>query len=151
VKRSLNIGLLIVLTVCGLSLWVGRGAPWPWRKDQGAPVQTAQEAVPKGLAPGLQVVVLNGTHVPGLARDFGLLLGRCGLAPVGYGNAAPQDYSRSFLVNRRLPPAKVTGLRNFLGGLPVLQEFDGRGTEDAVLVLGADQALLKAGINSRLP
>ncbi len=150
-KRTLNLWLLAVVMVCGVSLWIGRGAPLPRLHGQTPDQGVAALPAPADGTGGVQLVVLNGTGVQGLARDFGLLLGHCGLAPVRYGNAAPQDYARSFLVNRRLDRDRAEALGDFLGGVDVLEEYDGRGTEDLVLVLGADHARLRSALDARLP
>ncbi len=150
-RRSLNFWLLGVLVVCGVSFWIGRGTPLPGRQRKGPAAGRVGGQEAAELPAGLQLVVLNGTDVGGLARNFGLLLGRGGLAPVRYGNAAPQDYQSSFLVNRRLSAAQVSSLRDFLGGIQVLQEYDGRSTEDAVLVLGADHDRLRSALAAKEP
>ncbi len=149
-KRHLNIWLLVLVLVCGVSLWIGRGAPRPWHAEAPNADVLALAEKPLGATLGIQVVVLNGTHVGGLARDMGMMLGRCGLVPVGFGNAPSQSYEHCFIVNRRLADQQLTGLMDLLGGLPVLKEFDGRGPEDVVLVLGADHDQLLAGLKAKL-
>lgn len=143
-RRVLNILLVVAVAVAGVSLWLGRGHSLPGLGDR--PVAPRSKALPGGgiAAGSIQLVVLNGTRVTGLARDFGLFLGRAHLAPVGYGNAEPQDYRHSFLVNRRLDPARAEAVAELLGGIPVLREFDSRGTEDVALVLGADHERLRS-------
>lgn len=145
-KGSLNLWLIVVLAVAALSFgfgreaWTGRGA------DRNAPLS---EPVPDG--PGdpagavlsareepVHLLVLNGTPQPGLARDFGLLLGQAGCVVERVGNATHDRYETSFLVNRRLTQDRAAGLAARLGDLPVLSEFDTRTTSDAVLVLGRD-------------
>ncbi len=150
-RRSLNFWLLGVVAVCGVSFWIGRGAPLPGRQEGGASGDRVVGQVAADWPTGVQLVVLNGTDVGGLARNFGLLLGRSGLAPIRYGNAPPQDYGRSFLVNRRLSGARTSTLRDFLGGIQVLQEYDDRSTEDAVLVLGADHDRLRSALEAKEP
>jgi len=144
VRRGLNILLLVAVAVAGISLWLGRGHSLPGFGDR--PVAPSGKVVPGGgiAAGSIQLVVLNGTRVTGLARDFGLLLGRAHLAPVGYGNAEPQEFRHCFLVNRRLEPARAEAVAELLGGIPVLREFDSRGTEDMALVLGADHDRLRS-------
>ena len=142
--RRLNVWLALAVAVCAVSFWFGRGAfnsgSRPDRVGQlpGTWDAQGQQAV--------QLVVLNGTHQTGLARQFGLLLGQRGLAPTGYGNAPPQDHERSFLVNRKLDRGLARSLSGLLGGIPVIQEFDSRGIEEAVLVLGADHQQLRSAL-----
>ncbi len=140
-SRAVTAILVLAVAVAAGSMIMEKGLPGcagPAPEPGGA----AHTPDPAAVA-GLQLVVLNGTHVPGLARDMGMLLARAHLAPVRYGNAAPQDYATSFLVNRRLTDTQAAAVSRLLGGIPVLREFDGRGAEDAVLVLGADHEQLR--------
>ncbi len=139
-KGSLNLWLLLIVTVCALSLWFGRGLILP---DGGSPATVALPA-PKLSAPEDEIIepvhllVLNGTDEGGLAREFGLLLSQAGCVTEKVGNAPHGHYGRSFLVNRRLSASRAARLAADLGGLPILREFDGRSAADAVLVLGQD-------------
>ncbi|HPF71769.1 MAG TPA: LytR C-terminal domain-containing protein, partial [Candidatus Krumholzibacteria bacterium] len=81
--------------------------------------------------------VLNGSGATGLARDLGRSLAAAGLVVGGVGNA-DGAVPASLLVNRRLDQAAAARLAARLGGLPVVREWDGRCSEDAVLVLGED-------------
>ncbi|MFH2053974.1 MAG: LytR C-terminal domain-containing protein [bacterium] len=142
-RRPLNLWLLVVVTVCGISLLFGRGM-LTVRGPAAGPAGMAETAPwPEAGERGIRVQVLNGTRVPGLARDVGLLLGRAGLAPVGFGNAPPQQYASTFVVNRRLEDGVARRLAELLGGVPVIREYDGRSLEDALIVLGADHAEVK--------
>ncbi len=145
-SRTLNLWLLVVAVVCGVSLLFGRGMI-PGRSPAPGPAGTVEPAPwPEVGGRGLQILVLNGTRVPGLARDLGLVLGRAGLAPVGFGNAPPQDYASTFVVNRRLEEGVARRLADLLGGVPVILEYDGRSLEDALIVLGADHAEVKLAL-----
>lgn len=150
-KGTLNLWLLVIAVACGLSLWFGRGlvdgaasetAASPSAGNGSTPVRPRLELAPAEEPVHLEV--LNGTPEAGLAREFGLLLGRAGCVAEQLGNAPHADYSRSFLVNRRLPDDRAAILADRLGDLPVLREFDGRSTADAVLVLGRDADRVRA-------
>lgn len=145
-RRPLNLWLLVVVAVCGISLLFGRGMLTVKGPAAGPAGQAETAPWPEAGERGLRVQVLNGTQVPGLARDFGLLLGRAGLAPVGFGNAPPQQYASTFVVNRRLDDGVARRLAEMLGGVPVIREFDGRALEDALIVLGADHAEVKLAL-----
>jgi hypothetical protein len=125
VKR--NLPLLLIALVCAVSLWAGL-------RGDGTP-----EAAPAaaGPAPAVHLRILNGTAAQGLAGELGRELGATGLVIEGVGNAE-RPAVRSVLVNRRLGEAQAGELAERLGGLPVIREWDGRCTEDAVLVLGED-------------
>ncbi len=143
--------MLALVLVCGVSWWIGHGSVLKGRTTESALDSHSPNWDPDASLAGIQLVVLNGTHVRGLARDCGMLLGRLGLAPVDFGNAQPQDYSRCFLVNRRLVAGQLAYLQQLLGGVPILREFDSRGTEDVVLVLGADHEQLLTNLKGRIP
>ena len=122
-----NLPLLLVAVVCAVSLWMGlRGGDAP-------------EAAPSDSAPPpvIHLRVLNGTAAQGLAGDLGRELGATGLVIEGVGNAE-RPAARSLLVNRRLDGGAAEELAARLGGVPVIREWDGRCTEDAVLLLGED-------------
>ncbi len=147
-KRSANLWLLLIVAVCGLSFWFGRGL------KAGAPGHELPAAVATTESPEtgvaeepVHVVVLNGTGQAGLARDVGLLLGRSGYVVEKVGNAPGGPYELSFLVNRRLPAARARTLAAGWGGLPVLREFDARTAADVVLVLGQDGDRLRARLS----
>lgn len=137
--RPRNFLLAVLVLACGLSLWLARGLPWPGR-PQGQATSGGQPAVPVDdtrLEP-VHLRILNATGEGGLAGDLALLVPRLGCVVEGVGNAAPWDGSPSLLINRRLPADRAADLAARLGGIPVLKEWDGRTSEDAVLVLGAD-------------
>ena len=129
-----------------------RPAPTVYRP--GPLAQTASAAVvavATGAAPTfgmsdeetpIHLVVLNGTSEFGLARGVGLLLGRVGCVAERVGNAPHRNFVRTFLVNRRLSDRQAADLARRLGGIRVIREWDGRGGEDAILILGADCAHL---------
>jgi len=136
-KGFLNGLLLTAVLVAGVSIALDRG----WLPGMAGAPEVADTA-PDSWPADLQLVVLNGTGAQGLARNMGMLLARSGLAPVRYGNASAQDYARSILVNRRMPDERAIAVARRLG-VPLLEEYDGRSTEDAVLVLGGDHASLR--------
>lgn len=146
-KGSLNLWLLVVAIVCALSFWFGR--------DLIAPTDVAEPTVPAAWTEAPQEIpsvatdeavhlaVLNGTPEAGLARSFGLLLGRAGCVVERVGNAPHDHFEQTQLVNRSLTVERARALADQLGGLPVLQEFDERSAVDAVLVLGRDADQLR--------
>jgi len=149
VGGRLNTWLLILVGIFALSLWLGRDLV---RKGNGgsserasSPVAAADFVLSQEESP-THLVVLNGTSEPGLAREFGLRLGRAGCVVESVGNAMRRDMARSLLINRRLSDRQADELARRLGGIRVIREWDGRVGEDAVLVLGADHELLKSSL-----
>ncbi len=144
-KSTLNLWLVVVVAVFALSLWFGKALVLPSRttvetgRTDSVPEQYAGEAE----AEAVYLLVLNGTDQKGLAREFGLLLGKAGCVAEKVGNAPHDHFESSFLVNRQLSAARVEQLAAALGGVPILREFDGRSASDAVLVLGRDAGRLR--------
>ena len=133
-RRNLWLGLAVGL--CAVSLWAGvrsRHADPPG-------------AAPAPGSPAVHLRVLNGTDVPGLARDLGRSLGAAGLVIGGVGDAPRPVPAATLLVNRRLDAAAAERLAVRLGGVPVVREWDRRCSEDAVLVLGPDWARVRAAL-----
>ena len=148
-KGRLNIWLLLLVTVCGLSLWFGRDLVRDRTPDTTGEPEKIAVVADYSLEPrqvSIHLVVLNGTSESGLAREVSLVLGRAGCVTERVGNAPGLDVEDSYLVNRRLSDADAGDLSRRLGGIPVLKEWDGRGGEDAVLVLGADWADLTSAL-----
>jgi hypothetical protein len=144
----LNIWLLVLVALCGVSLWFGKELVLPAQDPSGSEhPQVAPEPyeLPADAA-AVHLVVLNGTGEDGLARDVSLLLGRAGCVAERVGNAPRVKYAESFLVNRRLSDDRARDLAARLGGVKVLREWDDRCGEDAALVLGGDWARLKAAL-----
>ena len=146
-KGSLNLWLVVVAGVCALSFWFGRDFIGPTTvPEQAAPATGTVAPLDTSNVPPVEavhLVVLNGTPEAGLARDFGLLLGRAGCVVERVGNAQHDRFERTQLVNRSLTVERARALGDRLGGLPVLLEFDGRSAVDAVLVLGRDADQLR--------
>ena len=143
-RRPLNLWLLVIAVVCGLSIWYGRGMLLPENPIADlAPTGSRSERFTAETEQPVHLLVLNGTSVGGLAREFSLLLGKAGCVVEEVGNAPPGSYPESILVNRRLEPGRAANPARRLGGIPVLREWDGRTTEDAVLVLGKDHASIR--------
>jgi hypothetical protein len=141
VSGRLNVWLLVLVAVCGVSYWFGKDLVLPTGSSDSQDKRAVQPADQYELPDdetAIHLVVLNGTEKSGLARDVSLLLGRAGCVAESVGNAPHRFYPESFLVNRRLTERRAEDLASLLGGVPVLREMDGRGTEDAVLVLGND-------------
>ena len=142
---KLNIWLLILVVVFLASWYFGRGDYVNLFDGEDSPVE--EEAVEEpdwtedpAETPLVHLKVLNGTDVPGLARDFSLLLGRTGCVAESVGNAPHGRYERTMLVNRRLEPARSRALARLFGDVVLVEEWDDRAGEDAVLVLGADHS-----------
>jgi len=126
VKR--NLWLAAAAALCAVSLAAGlRGH---------RPGHAAPDPGPEPAA--IHLRVLNGTDLAGLARDLGRRLGAAGFVIGGVGHAPRPAPPASLLVNRRLDEAAAAALAARLGDLPVVREWDGRCSEDAVLVLGPD-------------
>lgn len=152
-RGRVNTWLLLFLVVCAVSLWLGKDLV-PERSESAQEVDTPSAPVPdyalsKVDAP-VHLAVLNGTNEAGLARKISLLLGRAGCVAESVGNAPDRRFARSLLINRKLSDDKAADLARRLGGIPVIREWDGRGSEDAVLVLGGDFAGLEAGLEGKL-
>lgn len=158
-RRPANLFLLALVVLCGLSLWLGRGALRETREKAAGPDAAAPAAGPPADRPEayrtaeqpLHLVVLNGTDRPGLAREVGLALSRAGCVAERTDNAPHDSFAASLLVNRRLPVSRARALAARLGDLPVLEERDPRTTEDAVLVLGADWRRVVESLASAAP
>ena len=144
-RGSLNLWLVLVAAVCALSFWFGReraAAPGDPADSAEHRSVTRSRNVTAPVEP-VHLLVLNGTDQPGLAREFGLLLGQAGCVAEQVGNAPHDRFVRSFLVNRQLSTERAEELATALGGVPILREFDGRSAADAVLVIGRDAPRLK--------
>ena len=148
-----NIWLLLFVVICAGSLWLGKDLVPRGSKSavEGgvSPVPAPSYAMSKEDAP-IHLAVLNGTSEAGLARKVSLLLGRTGCVAESFGNAPRRDFSHSILVNRKLSAGRAAALARRLGGIRVIREWDSRGSEDAVLVLGRDFAQLEAGLEGKL-
>lgn len=147
----LNVWLLVLVMICGVSFWFGKDLVFPSGSSDRevtppAPVADKYELPDEETA--IHLVVLNGTDQTGLARDVSLLLGRAGCVAENVGNASHLGYEESFLVNRRLSDGRAEDLASLLGGVRVLREMDGRGTEDAVLVVGQDWRRLTSALDA---
>lgn len=130
-----NLWLLAAVALCAVSLWAGvRG-----RGTGGA-------VAPTPVDPPVHLRVLNGTGEAGLARDLSRDLATAGMVIGGVGNVAGEPAAATLLVNRRLDDAVARRLAARLGGLPVVREWDGRCSEDAVLVLGRDWSRVRAAL-----
>ena len=147
----LNVWLLVLVAICGLSYWFGKDLVLPVGSTDEDTAAATRPAVSYDLTEeesAVHLVVLNGTEEPGLAREVSLLLGRAGCVAESVGNAPHRRYAESFLVNRRLPDSRAKKLASLLGDVPVLREMDGRGSEDAVLVLGGDWSRLTSELGA---
>jgi len=146
-RSRLNTWLLALVAVFALSLWFGKDLIRAGKKGSAggtsATGPTTIFAMSAEETP-IHLVVLNGTNESGLAREISMLLGRAGCVTESVGNAPGRDFGRSILVNRRLSNSKAFDLARRLGGIRVIREWDRRGGEDAILVLGADCARLRS-------
>ncbi len=135
----LNLWLLFLLVLCAVSLWLGQGADIQFLQPDPAsdpPDDRPETGLPE--RPTIHLLILNGTDQRGLAMSVGLQVTRVGCVAENIGNAPSGNHPVSLLVNRRLEPEIAQELAHRLGGVPILLEWDGRGTEDAVLLLGND-------------
>lgn len=145
----LNLWLLLLVVVCAVSYRFGKdllpaGIVTEARED--SPEESAPTYAMSEKEAPIHLSVLNGTDEAGLARKISLLLGRAGCVAESVGNAPDRRYEQSLLVNRKLSDSRAAELARRLGGVRVIREWDGRGSEDAVLVLGRDFAELEAGL-----
>lgn len=124
-----NLWLALAVALCAVSLWAGL---------RGRGAASADPAAAPPPARPVLLRVLNGTAESGVARDLGLALGAAGLVIAGVGNAPEPAVPATLLVNRRLDEEAARRLAGRLGGIPVVREWDGRCSEDAVLLLGPD-------------
>ena len=145
-RRPLNMWLLLVVIICAASFWAGRGVRIPFLESgPGGDSGRGQGFTPAGPEiPSIHLLILNGTDLGGLARDVSRLVTRAGWVAENIGNAPDDHHPVSLLINRRLDRETALNLAQRLGGLPLLEEWDGRGTEDAVLLLGKDHAAVVA-------
>ena len=142
-RHRLNLWLVLLVIVCAVSLWVGRGARIPFLEfgSRSEPVRESEFSVgPEASA--VHLLILNGTDRGGLAREVGLLVSRAGCVAENIANAPSGDHPFSLLINRRLDRERAGELARMLGGLPLLQEWDDRATEDTVLLLGRYHAVV---------
>lgn len=146
-SRTLNLLLILLVLVCGVSLWLAQGRPLP--EFMGRTGNESASDTPVSLesrALSVHLRILNGTEEPGLAGEVALLVTRLSCVVEGIGNAEQWPGTESVLINRRLPNAEASSLALQLGGIPVLREWDGRTTEDAVLILGNDHQEISAAL-----
>lgn len=135
--RSLNFWLLVLLLVCGVSFWSASGGLERLRGQTGR----AEPEVPDSASP-VRLRILNGAGVGGLARDISLLVVAEGCVVEAVGNADGL-WPETVLVNRRLDEKRARSLASRLGGVALLQQWDARCREDAVLILGNDHPRLR--------
>lgn len=137
--------LLALLLVCAASLWYGLSADGD-RGEQSADRTAAARNYRAGSDDPVEarvlLAVLNGSGVPRLAADVAMVVGRAGCLAGRVDNAPHDRFRRSLLINRRLPDGWAAELAVALGGVPAVREADPRAGEDAVLLLGADYAVV---------
>lgn len=95
----------------------------------------------EGEHAGLQVEVLNGSGVSGLARAVTTRLRRAGVDVVSFGTAAAERDTTVLLV-RRGDPARSDAVRRVLGLGQVVVESDPGLLVDVSVILGRDAAFL---------
>ncbi|HEX6791886.1 MAG TPA: LytR C-terminal domain-containing protein [Candidatus Krumholzibacteria bacterium] len=130
-KQRLAVGLsLVVLILCvasvGFSLYV-------------------RQTDPDGRSRPLRLAIENGSGIPGIAADAETALSGLGVEVVRTGNAARFDYLESMLVVRRRG-GEARLLADRIGCGRVIEQLSAAAAEDATLILGADFAQLKLGI-----
>jgi LytR cell envelope-related transcriptional attenuator len=138
-KRQGNLWLLLIVVVCAVSFFVGRGTQLPFLDTEPNTESSAEIELVDDTDPSpVHLLILNGTDRSGLAREVSRLVTRVGCVAENVGNAPTGDHPASLLVNRRLDSQRARDLAARLGGVCLLTEWDDRGTEDAVLLLGED-------------
>ena len=149
----MNTWLLLFVVIFAVSLWLGKDlvpqGNGSGGQDDIPSTPAVSYAMSKEDAP-IHLCVLNGTDEAGLARKVSLLLGRAGCVAESVGNAPHRKFPHSLLVNRKLSDDRAADLARRLGGIRVIREWDSRGSEDAVLVLGGDYAALEADLEGKL-
>jgi len=148
VRGRRNLWLLLLAGVLLASWYFGRDGgsvspPGPAPEPDPEPEAVAGFQEDHADPGPVHLRVLNGTPRPGLAREFGLLLGRTGCVAETVDNAPHDRFPRTMLVNRRLDDDRARDLAGRFGGIPVIREWDDRTSEDAVLVLGADHVAVR--------
>jgi hypothetical protein len=88
----------------------------------------------------VEVEVLNGTTVNGLARTMTLRLRRAGIDVVFFGDASHNTHDSTSILIRRGDSSFVDLLRDAIGGGRVVMQPDDRLLVDATIVLGLDVA-----------
>lgn len=146
--RPRNLLLGLVVLACAASLWYARGTPGLAWLTGDRDVPSAAEAEPAAVTRPVHLRVFNATDVSGLAADVAVQLPRLGCVVEGVGNAPGWPGSPTLLVNRRLKPAEARRLAGLLGEIPVIKEWDGRTSEDAVLVLGEDHDRVRRALDT---
>jgi hypothetical protein len=145
-SRLRNLLLLVLLAVCAASFWLARQPAAERAASRLAHGPAPAPVVLERPERSVHLAVLNGTREPGLARRLSRDLAYLGCVVVAIDDAPHDSFATSLLVNRRLPAAQVQWLAAALAGVPVVQEWDPRAQEDAVLVLGADHQRLLRGL-----
>src|SRR5512139_1263763 len=130
-KQRLAVGLsLVVLILCaasvGFSLYV-------------------RQTDPDGRSRPLRVAIENGSGIGGIAGDAETALSGMGVEVVRTGNASRFDYLESMLVVRRRG-GEARLLADRIGCGRVIEQLSASSAEDATLILGADFAQLKLGL-----
>jgi hypothetical protein len=146
--RARTFWLAMIVVLCGVSLWLGR-RPTPAANVAANAGPARTDAAFWADTPGrepVHLVVLNGSGVGGLAREVSLELAVAGCVVERVANAPHDHFARTLLINRTLAGEHARILATLLGGVPVLREWNGRGAEDAVLVLGIDHAEVRAAL-----
>ncbi len=88
--------------------------------------------------PSLEVEVLNGCGVDGIAARVATELEALGQVVARVENAPRKDYERTLLVDRRARPLLTARLAERIGGIPLLLERVDGSDVDVTLVLGQD-------------
>lgn len=151
-SRLGNVILILLVIVCGVSLWMAQGRPLPgFLASSDVALPQPESLLEDPLDEPVHLRILNGTDQPGLAGQMALLVPRLGCVVQGVGNARPWPHSPTLLINRRLSPGRARELALKLGDIPVMREWDERTAEDAVLVLGDDFQVVKNQLELMTP
>lgn len=137
-RRWRNPLLLVAVVVCVGSYWLAQDERDSTDVEPQPGTEDLTSSQPAALGRSVRISVLNGTDVTGLARRMSQLLTRAGYLVVEVADAPHDTFATSLLVNRRLDRGRLADLVMRLASPTVVQEWDERCSEDAVLVLGRD-------------
>ena len=130
-KQRLAVGFsLVVLILCGASVGFSL---------------YVRQTEPDGRTRPLRLAIENGCGIGGIAGDAEAALAGFGLDVVRTGNAARSDHLESMLVVRRRG-GEVRLLADRIGCGRVIEQLSASSAEDATLILGADFAQLRLGL-----
>ncbi len=137
-RWSLNLALAAALGVLAVLAYALGGRLLEQRRPAPAPASAAP-------APVVQVEVVNGCGVPGLAADVRSYLRAAGFDVVGVGDARPYRQKQTLVIDRGGGPEAARRVAAALGVASERVQHEPRPEEylDASVVLGMDYKTLK--------